>query len=111
MGAKGRKEQGKKGKGEEEVYREATGLHVLFFYKINKKMKSVAVPVNSIFGGEEYVKIKKSDWNKIMDTFNRAVSRNHLLEKYEKKISDMDKKIEKLTGMLDKVKRFLKMKG
>lgn len=42
MGAKGRKEQGKKGKGEEEVYREATGLHVLFFYKINKKMKSVA---------------------------------------------------------------------
>ena len=76
-----------------------------------KKIKSVAVPVNSIFGGEEYVKIKKSDWNKIMDTFNRAVSRNHLLEKYEKKISDMDKKIEKLTGMIDKVKGFLKVRG
>lgn len=76
-----------------------------------KKMRSVAVPVNSIFGGEEYVKIKKNDWNKIMDTFNRAVSRNYLLEKYEKKISVLEKRIEKLNGLLDKVKRFLKLKG
>lgn len=76
-----------------------------------KKMRSVAVPVNSIFGGEEYVKIKKNDWNKIMDTFNRAVSRNYLLEKYEKKISVLEKKIEKLNGLLDKVKRFLEIKG
>lgn len=76
-----------------------------------KKMRSVAVPVNSIFGGEEYVKIKKNDWNKIMDTFNRAVSRNYFLEKYEKKISVLEKKIEKLNGLLDKVKRFLEIKG
>ena len=72
-----------------------------------KKMKNVAVPVNSIFGGEEYVKIKKSDWNKIMDTFNRAVSRNHLLEKYEKKISALEKKIETLTDQIEKLKQFL----
>ena len=45
-----------------------------------KNMKSVAIPVNNLFGGEEYVKVKKSDWNKIIDTFSRAVSRNHLLE-------------------------------
>lgn len=76
-----------------------------------KKMKSVAVPVNSIFGGEEYVKIKKNDWNKIMDTFNRAVSRNYLLGKYEKKISVLEKEMVKFTDMLDKVKSFLKVKG
>ena len=51
-----------------------------------KKIKSAAIPVNNLFGGEEYVKVKKSDWNKIMDAFSRAVSRNHLLEKYEKRI-------------------------
>ncbi|MCI9144555.1 MAG: hypothetical protein HFH87_18385, partial [Lachnospiraceae bacterium] len=50
-----------------------------------KRMKSVAVPVTNLFGSEEYVKVKKSDWNKILDAFNKAVSRNHLLEKYEKK--------------------------
>lgn len=42
-----------------------------------KKIKSAAIPVNNLFGGEEYVKVKKSDWNKIMDAFSRAVSRNH----------------------------------
>ena len=54
-----------------------------------KSMKSVAVPVTNLFGNEEYVKVKKSDWNKILDAFNKAVSRNHLLEKYEKKISNL----------------------
>ena len=47
-----------------------------------KSMKSVAVPVTSLFGGEEYVKVKKSDCNKILDAFGKAISRNHLLEKY-----------------------------
>ncbi len=37
-------------------------------------MKSATIPVNNLFGGEEYVKVKKSDWNKIMDAFSRAVS-------------------------------------
>lgn len=58
-----------------------------------KNMKSIAVPLTNLFGSEEYVKVKKSDWNKILDTFNKAVSRNHLLEKYEKKISSLERKI------------------
>ncbi len=41
-----------------------------------KNMKSIAVPVTNLFGSEEYVKVKKSDWNKILDAFSKAVSRN-----------------------------------
>lgn len=69
-----------------------------------KKIKSAAIPVNHLFGGEEYVKVKKSDWNKIMDAFSRAVSRNHLLEKYEKKI-------ETLTDQIEKLKQFVESRG
>ena len=58
-----------------------------------KNMKSIAVPLTNLFGSEEYVKVKKSDWNKILDAFNKAVLRNHLLEKYEKKISSLERKI------------------
>ena len=76
-----------------------------------KSMKSVAIPVNHLFGGEEYVKVKKSDWNKIMDAFSRAVSRNHLLEKYEKKISALEKKIETLTDQIEKLKQFVASRG
>jgi monoamine oxidase len=75
--------------------------------KKSKKMKSVAVPVNSFFGGDEYVKIKKSDWKKITDAFNRALTRNHLLDKYEKKISGLEKKVTMLTTQVDKLKRFV----
>lgn len=76
-----------------------------------KKMKSMAVPVNNLFGGEEYVKIKKSDWNTIMDAFSRAVSRNHLLEKYEKKISGLENKISILSEQVEKLKRFIASQG
>ena len=76
-----------------------------------KSMKSVAIPVNNLFGGEEYVKVKKSDWNKIMDAFSRAVSRNHLLEKYEKKISALEKKIATLTDQIEKLKQFVASRG
>ena len=76
-----------------------------------KNMKSVAVPVNNLFGSEEYVKVKKSDWNKILDAFNKAVSRNHLLEKYEKKISNLEKKIDVLTEQVEKLKRFVASMG
>jgi hypothetical protein len=75
------------------------------------KMKSVAVPINNLFGGEEYVKVKKSDWNKIMDAFSRAVSRNHLLEKYEKKISNLEEKISILSDQVEKLKRFVASQG
>ena len=76
-----------------------------------KKIKSAAIPVNNLFGGEEYVKVKKSDWNKIMDAFSRAVSRNHLLEKYEKKISALEKKIATLTDQIEKLKQFVASRG
>ena len=76
-----------------------------------KSMKSVAVPVTNIFGSEEYVKVKKSDWNKILDAFSKAVSRNHLLEKYEKKISSLEKKIAVLTDQVEKLKRFVASRG
>ena len=76
-----------------------------------KKMKSMAVPVNNLFGGEEYVKIKKSDWNTIMDAFSRAVSSNHLLEKYEKKISGLENKISILSEQVEKLKRFVASQG
>ena len=76
-----------------------------------KSMKSVAVPVTNLFGGEEYVKVKKSDWNKILDAFNKAVSRNHLLEKYEKKIGILEKKMDTLADQTEKLKRFVASRG
>ena len=76
-----------------------------------KKMKSVVVPMTNLFGGEEYVKVKKSDWNKMLDAFGRAVSRNHLLEKYEKKIASLEKRIETLTDQVETLKRFVASKG
>lgn len=76
-----------------------------------KKMKSVAVPSANLFGGEEYVKVKKSDWNTMMDVFGKAVSRNHLLEKYEKKIAGLEKRIAALIDQVEKLKRFVASKG
>lgn len=76
-----------------------------------KSMKSVAVPMTNLFGSEEYVKVKKSDWNKILDAFSKAVSRNHLLEKYEKKISSLEKKTAVLTDQVEKLKKFVASRG
>lgn len=76
-----------------------------------KGMKSAAVPISNLFGGEEYVKIKKSDWNKLLDAFNKSVSRNHLLEKYEKKISGLEQKTDMLSEQVEKLKRFVASKG
>ena len=76
-----------------------------------KKMKSVAVPMNNLFSSEEYVKVKKSDWNKIMDAFSRTVSRNRLLEKYENKISALEKSVSILSEQVEKLKRFVAEQG
>lgn len=76
-----------------------------------KNMKSAAVPAANLFGGEEYVKVKKSDWNRMLDAFSRAVSRNHLLEKYEKKIFSLEKKIAVLTDQIEKLKKFIASRG
>ncbi len=72
-----------------------------------KNMKSVAVLATNLFSGEEYVKVKKNDWNKMLDAFGKAVSRNHLLERYEKKISSSEKQIATLTDQTEKLKRFV----
>ena len=55
--------------------------------------------------------MKKSDWNKILDAFSKAVSRNYLLEKYEKKISGLERKIATLTEQVEKLKRFVASRG
>lgn len=67
--------------------------------------------MNGLFSSEEYVKVKKSDWNKIMDAFSRTVSRNHLLEKYENKISTLEQSVSILSEQMEKLKRFVAMKG
>lgn len=79
--------------------------------KDTKKLKSAAIPVSNILGSEEYVKVKKSDWEKIIDAFSRAVSRNKLLEKYEKKIVALEKKVADVSGLLDKMKQFISNRG
>lgn len=76
-----------------------------------KKMKSVAVPMNNLFSSEEYVKVKKSDWDKIMDDFSRTVSRNCLLEKYENKISILERSVSILSDQVEKLKRFVAIQG
>ena len=76
-----------------------------------KNMKSVAVPAANVFGSEEYVKVKKSDWNAMLDAFGRAVSRNFLLEKYEKKIAGLEKRTVMLTDQVEKLKRFVASGG
>lgn len=67
--------------------------------------------MNNFFGNEEYVKIKKSDWNKIMDAFSRTVSRNRLLEKYENKIATLEQSVTALSQQVEKMKKFVAMKG
>ena len=76
-----------------------------------KKMKSVAVSMNNLFCSEEYVKVKKSDWNKIMNAFSRTVSRNYLLEKYERKISVLEKSVSTLSEQVEKLKQFVAIQG
>lgn len=76
-----------------------------------KSVKSAAVSVTSLFDSEEYAKVKKSDWNKMLDAFSKAISRNHLLEKFEKKIGVLEKKITALVDQVEKLKRFVASRG
>ena len=46
-----------------------------------------------------------------MHAFSRAVSRNKLLEKYEKKIVALEKKVSDVSGLLDKMKQFISNRG
>ena len=47
----------------------------------------------------------------MLDAFGKAISRNHLLEKYEKKIADLEKRIVTLTDQVEKLKRFVASRG
>ena len=47
----------------------------------------------------------------MLDAFSKAVSRNHLLEKYEKKIGALEKKISALTDQVEKLKQFVALWG
>lgn len=76
-----------------------------------RKIKSAAVPVGNLFGGEEYVKVKRSDWNKIVDVFRRALERNHLVDKYEKEISGYKKRETMMNDQLEKLKQFVAQRG
>lgn len=79
-----------------------------------KNVKASATPVKSIFGGEEYVKVKKSEWSRIVATFEKALTRNKLLDKYEAKIAELEKtvdylktRMEKITNRIKEMKQFL----
>ncbi len=76
-----------------------------------KKMKSAAVQMNSFFSKEEYVKVKKKDWVQILDAFDRAVSRNYLLETYEKKMAALENRIKDIHGRFQKLEQFVISKG
>lgn len=76
-----------------------------------KKMKSVVVQINRFFSKEEYVKVKKKDWMQILDAFDWAVSRNYLLETYEKKMSALENRIKDIYGRFQKLEQFVISKG
>ena len=83
-----------------------------------KNVKAAATPIKSIFGGEEYVKVKKSEWSRIVATFEKALTRNKLLDKYEAKIAELEKtvdylktRVEKFTNRIKEMKKFLMEKN
>lgn len=83
-----------------------------------KNVKAAATPIKSIFGGEEYVKVKKSEWSRIVVTFEKALTRNKLLDKYEAKIAELEKtvdylktRVEKFANRLKEMKKFLMEKN
>ena len=71
----------------------------------------MAVPINSLFGKEEYVKVKKSDWDKMIEAFHQVVLRNFLLEKYEIKLIQMEKRTTGLMDQVEKLKQYVTLKG
>lgn len=73
-----------------------------------KKTKSMAVPTTKgILDREEYVKIKKSDWDKILEGMKWAVINKKVVEKYEKKIIALENKLTRITQVFKQLKKFL----
>lgn len=61
-----------------------------------KGMKGVAVPIKGFLRNEEYVKIKKDDWEHILEAYKWAKGREKLLNQYEDIISEKNNIISKL---------------
>ncbi|SHK84058.1 plasmid recombination protein [Hespellia stercorisuis] len=76
-----------------------------------KKTKSMAVPTKGILDKEEYVKVKKSDWNKILEGMKWAVTNKKVVDKYEKKIIALENKLAKITQVFEQLKKFLSLNG
>ena len=76
-----------------------------------KSIKGVAVPVRTFLKNDEYVKIKKTDWENILNSYTWAKSREKLLDNYEDKIAKQEEDIEKLQVLKKKTERFLSEVG
>lgn len=76
-----------------------------------KSIKGVAVPVRTFLKNDEYVKIKKSDWENIITAYTWAKSREKLLDNYEDKIAKQEEEIEELQVFKRKTERFLSEVG
>lgn len=89
-----------------------------------KDIKGVAAPIKGFLSNEEYVKIKKDDWEHILGAYRWAKSREKLLNQYEDTISAKDKIISKLEtfkknclaflsklGLLEKFNEFISPKS
>ena len=76
-----------------------------------KAIKGVAVPIRNFLKNDEYVKIKKSDWENILNAYTWAKSREKLLDNYEDKIAKHEETIEDLKVFKRKTERFLSEVG
>lgn len=76
-----------------------------------KAIKGVAVPIKNFLKNDEYVKIKKSDWENILDAYTWAKSREKLLDNYEDKIAKQEEDIKELQVFKRKTERFLSEVG
>lgn len=76
-----------------------------------KDIKGVAAPIKGFLINEEYVKIKKDDWEHILGAYRWAKSREKLLNQYEDTISAKDKIISKLETFKKNCLAFLSKLG
>lgn len=76
-----------------------------------KKAQGIAIPSKNLMDREEYVKIKKKDWNVIIETLRWAFSKKKVVESYEKKISVLEGKVSMLQQKVSKYMQFIKTNG
>ena len=74
--------------------------------------------LGDVYKRQEYVKVKKSEWSRIVATFEKALTRNKLLDKYGAKIAELEKtvdclktRVEKFTNRIKEMKKFLMEKN